>query len=145
MSGGDDRRSFFLSGCINNNNGFVTGTNDTYKRSTVRLKASQLIGDKLKVGGNVSYIDTRGSFIQRSDNTSGIMLGGLRTPPEWNNIDFIASHGQYKHYRFQTQSTLSAPKTRGYAAPLLIMTRTAPKVYLIRVLWTVNIHWEQFS
>ena len=81
------------------------GPNDTYKRSTVRLKASQLIGDKFKVGGNLSYIDTRGSFIQRGDNTSGIMLGGLRTPPEWNNLDFIASNGQYKTYRFQTPST----------------------------------------
>ena len=29
VSGGDDRRSFFLSGGINNNNGFVTGPNDS--------------------------------------------------------------------------------------------------------------------
>ena len=145
VSGGDDRRSFFLSGGINNNNGFVEGPNDSYKRSTVRLKASQLIGDKLKVGGNLSYIDTRGSFIQRGDNTSGIMLGGLRTPPEWNNPDYIASNGQYKTYRFQSPSTLSSTTNRGYDDPFFIIANAPAKENLSRVLGNVDINWEPFE
>ncbi|MBK5187132.1 MAG: SusC/RagA family TonB-linked outer membrane protein, partial [Gemmatimonadaceae bacterium] len=145
IAGGDDRRTFFLSGGINNNNGFVTGPNDTYKRSTVRLKASQLIGDKFKLGGNLSYIDTRGSFIQRGDNTSGIMLGGLRTPPEWNNVDYIASNGQYKSYRFQTPSTLSAAQGRGYDNPFFITQQAPAKEQLSRVLGNVDINWEPFD
>ena len=145
VSGGDDRRSFFLSGGINNNNGFVTGPNDTYKRSTMRLKASQLIGDKLKLGGNLSYIDTRGSFIQRGDNTSGIMLGGLRTPPEWNNLDFIASNGQYKTYRFQSPSLSSATIGRGYDDPFFIVSQAPATEQLSRVLGNVDVNWEPFD
>ena len=145
VSGGDDRRSFFLSGGINNNNGFVEGPNDSYKRSTVRLKASQLIGDNLKVGGNLSYIDTRGSFIQRGDNTSGIMLGGLRTPPEWNNLDFIASNGQYRSYRFQSPSTLSATTGRGYDDPFFIVANAPAKENLSRVLGNIDVNWEPFE
>ena len=145
VSGGDDRRTFFLSGGINNNNGFVTGPNDSYKRSTVRLKASQLIGDNLKVGGNLSYIDTRGSFIQRGDNTSGIMLGGLRTPPEWNNLDFIAPNGQYRSYRFQSPSTLSATTGRGYDDPFFIVANAPAKENLSRVLGNIDVNWEPFE
>jgi TonB-linked SusC/RagA family outer membrane protein len=145
ISGGDDRRTFFLSGGINNNNGFVVGPNDSYKRSTIRLKASQLVGDKFKLGGNLSYIDTRGSFIQRGDNTSGIMLGGLRTPPEWNNLDFRASNGEYKSYRFQTPSTLATAFSRGYDNPFFITSEAPATEQLSRILGNIDINWEPFQ
>ena len=142
ISGGDDRRTFFISGGINNNQGFVLGPNDSYKRQTIRLKASQLIGDKFKVGGNLSYIDSRGSYIQRGDNTSGIMLGGLRTPPEWNNFDYFASNGAYKSYRFQTPSLLSATFGRGYDNPLWITSQAPAKSNLNRALGNIDLNWE---
>jgi TonB-linked SusC/RagA family outer membrane protein len=142
ISGGDDRRTFFLSGGINNNQGFVLGPNDSYKRSTLRMKATQLIGDKFKVGGNLTYVDSRGSYIQRGDNTSGIMLGGLRTPPEWNNFDFFASNGAYKTYRFQTPSLASATVGRGYDNPFWITSEAPAKSNLNRVLGNVDLNWE---
>jgi TonB-linked SusC/RagA family outer membrane protein len=142
ISGGDDRRTFFLSGGINNNSGYVLGPNDSYKRQSLRLKATQLIGDKFKVGGNLSYIDSRGSYIQRGDNTSGIMLGGLRTPPEWNNFDFFASNGEYKSYRFQNPTLASTSTGRGYDNPLWITSEAPAKSNLNRVLGNVDLNWE---
>ncbi len=142
ISGGDDRRTFFLSGGINNNQGIVLGPHDSYKRQTIRLKATQLIGDKFKLGGNLSYIDSRGSYIQRGDNTSGIMLGGLRTPPEWNNFDYFASNGQYKTYRFQTPSLLSSTTGRGYDNPFWITSQAPANSSLNRVLGNVDLNWE---
>ncbi len=142
ISGGDDRRTFFLSGGINDNHGFVLGPADQYKRSTIRLKATQLIGDKLKLGGNLAYVDSRGSYVQRGDNVSGIMLGGLRTPPEWNNFDFFASNGQYKTYRFQTPSTLSATTGRGYDNPFWITSEAPAQSQLNRVFGNVDVNFE---
>jgi TonB-dependent SusC/RagA subfamily outer membrane receptor len=142
ISGGDDRRTFFLSGGINNNHGFVIGPNDSYKRSTLRLKATQLIGDKFKVGGNLTYIDSRGSYIQRGNNTSGIMLGGLRTPPEWNNFDVFAENGAYKTYRFQTPSLLTPTVNRGYDNPIWITSEAPANSNLNRVLGNVDLNWE---
>jgi TonB-linked SusC/RagA family outer membrane protein len=142
ISGGDDRRTFFLSGGINNNSGYVVGPNDTYKRQTLRLKASQLIGDKVKVGGNLSYIDSRGSYIQRGDNTSGIMLGGLRTPPEWNNLDYFAPNGEYKTYRFQNPTLASTSTGRGYDNPFWISAEAPAKSNLNRVLGNLDLNWE---
>ncbi|MDQ6828641.1 MAG: TonB-dependent receptor plug domain-containing protein, partial [Gemmatimonadota bacterium] len=77
VSGGDDRRTFYLSAGRDAHNGFVVGDNDNYNRSTVRLKATQKLTDRFQVGGNFSYVDTRGAFIQRGNNVSGIMLGSL--------------------------------------------------------------------
>ena len=142
ISGGDDRRTFFLSGGINNNSGIVAGPNDSYKRQTIRLKASQLIGDKFKIGGNLSYIDSRGSYIQRGDNTSGIMLGGLRTPPEWNNKDYFSSNGAYKTYRFQNPTLAAADVGRGYDNPFWIVAEAPAKSNLNRVLGNVDLNWE---
>jgi len=142
ISGGDDRRTFFMSGGINNNDGYVVGPNDSYKRQTIRLKATQLIGDKFKVGGNLSYIDSRGSYIQRGDNTSGIMLGGLRTPPEWNNLDYFAPNGEYKTYRFQNPTLASTSEGRGYDNPFWITSEAPAKSNLNRILGNVDLNWE---
>jgi TonB-linked SusC/RagA family outer membrane protein len=142
ISGGDDRRSFFLSAGINNNDGFVVGPNDSYKRSSFRLKATQLIGEKLKLGGNVSYIDTRGSYIQRGDNTSGIMLGGMRTPPEFNNKAVFAENGQYRSYRFQNPSDTTTAYSRGYDNPFWITSEAPARSQLSRVLGNVDLNWE---
>ena len=142
ISGGDDRRSFFLSGAINNNNGFVAGDHDAYKRSTVRLKASQLIGDKFKLGGNVAYTDSRGSYIQRGDNVSGIMLGGMRTPAEYNNHVLYADNGSYKTYRFQLPSTSSATANHGFDNPFWAIANAPSTSELNRVVGNVDLNWE---
>jgi len=145
VSGGDERRTFFLSAGINNNDGFVVGPNDSYKRTSLRLKASQLIGDKFKLGGNVSYTDSRGSYIQRGDNTSGIMLGGMRTPPEWNNLSFFTDDGLYKSYRFQNPTATASDSSRGYDNPFWISSEAPAKSTLSRVLGNLDVNWEPFD
>lgn len=145
VSGGDERRTFFLSAGINNNDGFVVGPNDSYKRTSLRLKASQLIGDKFKLGGNVSYTDSRGSYIQRGDNTSGIMLGGMRTPPEWNNLSFFTDDGLYKSYRFQNPTATASDSSRGYDNPFWISSQAPAKSTLSRVLGNLDVNWEPFD
>jgi len=42
----------------------IVGKSDEYNRYTTRLNASHQLFDVLRVGGTVSYIDTRGSFVQ---------------------------------------------------------------------------------
>ena len=142
ISGGDDRRSFFLSGAINNNNGFIAGDHDSYKRNTIRLKASQLIGDKFKLGGNLAYTDSRGSYIQRGDNVSGIMLGGMRTPADYNNKVLYADNGMYKTYRFQNPSTRSATDNHGFDNPFFAIANAPSTSKLNRVVGNVDLNWE---
>ena len=41
--------------------------------------------DKFKISANANYIISGGDRIQQGSNTSGVMLGLLRTPPTFNN------------------------------------------------------------
>jgi TonB-linked SusC/RagA family outer membrane protein len=89
VSGGTERTSFYLSGDYNHNEGVFVGPNNYFNRATFRLNASHRLTDGLTIGGNFSYADTRGNFTQRGNNTNGLLLGLLRTPPEFNNKPWL--------------------------------------------------------
>ena len=58
ISGGDDRRSFYLSAGYTANQGYVAGPNDTYDRTTITLRASQMLADRMQVSAKLSYVNT---------------------------------------------------------------------------------------
>ena len=89
VSGGDARRTFFLSAGSTNQKGIIIGPNNEYNRYTVRLKATQQLTDELRVGGNVSYADVRSKYVQRGNNLNSLLLGATRTPPEYNNANYF--------------------------------------------------------
>ena len=67
VSGGNDRTSFFLSGAYLYDRGMFEGPNNNYQRSTIRLKATQKLTDRFDVGGNVSFADARGNYVERGN------------------------------------------------------------------------------
>jgi hypothetical protein len=116
VSGGTDRTTFYLSGDYAHDQGVIVGPNNTFGRSTVRVKATHRVIDNLKLGADLSFADTRGNFIQRGNNTNGIQLGDLRTPPDFNNQPYVvqtSSGPQQRGFRFQhpTAATLLADRT----------------------------------
>ena len=88
VSGGNERTTFYASGGLTR---IRTATSRDRTTSTIAprsaSRATQQINSKLKIGGNLSYIDTRGKYVQKGSNLSGVMLGALRTPPNFNNAD----------------------------------------------------------
>jgi len=85
VSGGNDRTTFYLSGDYTNDQGVILGPNNYLKRTAVRVKATHKVMETLRIGGDVAFTDSRGKYIQRGNNTNGIQLGDLRTPPDFNN------------------------------------------------------------
>jgi len=55
--------------------------NDYFSRTAARLKATHRVADNLRLGGDLSFADTRARYLQRGNNTNGVQLGFLRTPP----------------------------------------------------------------
>ena len=88
VSGGNDRTTFYLSGDYAHTQGVIVGPNNTFGRTAVRFKGTHRIIDNLKIGADLSFADTRARYIQRGNNTNGIQLGDLRTPPDFNNQPF---------------------------------------------------------
>jgi TonB-linked SusC/RagA family outer membrane protein len=118
VSGGNDRTTFFLSGGSNRNQGVFVGPNNYFDRSTVRLNATHQLTDGLQLGGNFSYADTRGHFTQRGNNVNGLLLGLLRTPPEFNNTIFLDPiSGLHRSYRLQHPDLTTAGQSRGFNNP----------------------------
>jgi len=146
VSGGSERTQFFLSGSEYNGQGIIVGPNDDYQRYTARLNASHQLTTALKIGANVSYIDTRGSFIQKGSNTSGLLLGGLRTPPDFNNLPYLdPTTGLQRSFRFPHPSPNSVITTRGYDNPFFDIYQQTNTANSNRVIGNVQADWLPLS
>ncbi len=150
-SGGSDRTTFYVSLGNFNQDGMIVGPNSFYNRTTARLKASHRLVDRFTVGANIAYTDVRGAGVQKGSNTSGLMLGALRTPPNFNNFPYLDSTtGLHRSYRFPRPSPTSDRLSRRYDNPLFVAYEHESKMELGRVIGNINLgyvptEWLNFS
>ena len=142
LSGGDDRRTFFASLGNTFQNGTIVGDNDEYNRSTGRLKATQLLGSKLRLGGNVSYMDVRTRYVQKGNNLNGLLLGLARTPPDFNNFPYIVD-GLHRSYRYPNPA--NATDDRVYDNPFWVINRDKNTSDVGRAIGNFDIQWDALS
>ena len=83
LSGGGDISTFYFSFSDNQTKGIIP--NNTMHRNTFKISGDSKLSDHWKVSGTANYIITSANRIQQGNNTSGVMLGLLRTPPTFNN------------------------------------------------------------
>ena len=91
ISGGNERSTFFFSFSDMNQEGIVQNNSD-YRRSTARFNGRHLFSDKVRMKFTSSYARTGSNRIQKGASSSGLYLGLLRTPPDFNNIGY---RGEY--------------------------------------------------
>ena len=116
ISGGDERRSFFLSVGRTNHEGTILGPDSHLDRTSIRLKGMQAIGSRLRLSGNVAYAKSLAEFVEHGDNLDGIMVDATRTPPEFDNKQYVdPDNGQHRSYRYPEPIDITA--TRGYSNP----------------------------
>lgn len=60
---------------------------NTYDRTTFRLSSGLKLTDKLNVQSSASFVKTEAYRIQQGSNTSGLLLGLLRTSPSFDNAN----------------------------------------------------------
>ena len=151
VSGGSDRTLFYLSAERLDQKGIVVGPNNWYDRSSARLKASHRLTDRFNVGGNIAYVDSRGAFIQKGSNISGLLLGGLRTPPNFNNKPYLVQVGDvsglHRSYRYPspTITSKSDPVTRGYDNPLFVVNEFQNTADVGRAVGNINLDYDAFD
>jgi TonB-linked SusC/RagA family outer membrane protein len=146
VSGGNERTTFFLSGGLTNQNGTMVGPNNAYNRTTVRLKGTHRLLSPLNVGGNFSYVDARGRYVQKGSNVSGLLLGALRTPPEFNNREYLnPESGFHQSYRFRNPTSASLTSGRGYDNPFFTLNNPGNKSELGRFIGNVNLEYTPLS
>jgi TonB-linked SusC/RagA family outer membrane protein len=146
VSGGNDRTSFFSSVGLTNQVGVVKGPNNKYNRASFRLKATQEVGSKLTLGGNFNYVDSRGNFVQHGNDVSGLLLGALRTPPGFNNTDYLTDRGLQRTYRFPNPTSVEAFGCCAYYDnPFFVINSPGNRSELGRTISNFNIDWRPLT
>ncbi len=146
MSGGNDRTTFYLSGENLYNQGIFVGPNNTYSRTTVRVKGSHRLSDNLRVGANLAFADTRAKFVQRGNNVSGVQLGLLRTPANFNNLPYLDPvTGLHRSYRLENPTPAQLVGDRGYDNPFYVLYQQLNTSDVGRVFGNVNAEYVASS
>src|SRR5688572_4597961 len=146
LSGGTERSAFYLSLGYTSQDGFIVGPNDEYDRFTALVKGNLELNDKLRIGATVNFADTHGSFIQKGSNLSGLLLGGLRTSPEYDNRTYIdPTTGLHRSYRYQQPTATSQYDTRAYDNPYFIVNELKNTSDVGRSFGNVNIDYQPLN
>jgi TonB-linked SusC/RagA family outer membrane protein len=146
VSGGTDRTLFFLSGEYFRNNGIFVGPNNNFTRISVRMNGSHRMTDNLKLGANIAYADSRGNYVQRGNNTNGLQLGLLRTPPNFNNEPYLdPESGLHRSYVYQRPPLGDFLGDRFFANPFFVLNENLNQAQTGRVFGNVNADWAATS
>jgi TonB-linked SusC/RagA family outer membrane protein len=147
ISGGNDRTTFYASGGLTHQDGIVVGPNNKYNRMSVRANGTEQVSSNLNIGASLNYIDTRGQYLQKGSTTSGILLGSLRTPPDFNNADYLTPTGVQRPYRFPNASGALALLGAGYYDNPFweAYTNNGNRSEFGRAISNVNANWNPLS
>jgi len=83
IAGGGQDATFITSTSYINSEGIVPG--NKWSRLTMKIAGDASLSDKFRLLGSANYIHSGGDRLQKGSNTSGIMLGLLRTPVTFDN------------------------------------------------------------
>ncbi len=106
LTGGSETTNFYASFSDNQSTGVVP--NNKFRRNTFKVAGQTDITKKFQISSTMNYIITGGDRIQQGSNTSGVMLGLLRTPPTFDNsagyiiengIPYNLPNGYQRNYR----------------------------------------------
>ena len=125
ISGGGDNSTYFFSLGHLDQDGMIK--NATYERTNARLNYEAKLNDKITLSSKMAYTFTKSNRIQQSSNVSGLMLGLLRTPPDFDGRD-------YKGTYTSSGGTDYVNRGRSYRKPI---GQSSNQSYT-NPLWTVN-------
>jgi TonB-linked SusC/RagA family outer membrane protein len=143
VSGGTEQTTFYLSLGTLRHDGFIVGNNDRYDRHTVRLNADHQLRDNLRVGGSMAYVQTDGSYVGRGNNVNGLLLGALRTPPEFNNREYLDENGLHRSYRYPMPRPVDLTTgNRGFDNPFFAINEHPNLGEVGRFFGNINTTWS---
>ena len=99
VSGGKENINYFLSAGSMDQTGIIPNTD--FNRTTFKATIGANLTDKLKTSFSATYINSGGRRSQNGSNTSGVMLGLLRTTPTFDNRNGVDPDSDPSAYQFE--------------------------------------------
>ena len=125
ISGGNELATFRLSGSDLRASGVVP--NEDYERKTVKLASSLRPMDGLVLSGSVNFTKSDYVRVQQGSNTSGLLLGQLRTPVSFDNTNGFTPEDavdEVSAYQFSDATQRNYRGGGGYDNPYWIINNT---------------------
>ncbi len=122
ISGGGEKATFRLSGSDLRSDGVVP--NNEYKRKTVKLASTLRPMDNLTISGSVNFTKSDYVRVQQGSNTSGLLLGQLRTPVSFDNANGFSPEdavNEASAYEFPDRSQRNYRGGGGYDNPYWVI------------------------
>jgi len=143
ISGGNNMTTFYLSfGHFFEKGHWEAGSD--YERFSSRVKASQVLSEKMKVTANIAYVHSNANYLQRGDNAIGMGIASLRSPPEWNNRPYLHEEtGYHRSYRYPSAKVLRA--NRKFDNPFFIMYEHENPVEVDRAFGNLKWDYDPFN
>ena len=107
VSGGDATKTYLFSYGRLRQNGIIRDS--FYDRDNFRLNTKFKLSDQITMTSKAGYTYSNSNRIQQSSNTAGLLLGLLRTAPDFDNthykgtyvsggVEYIGRHRAYRRY-----------------------------------------------
>jgi len=96
IQGGVPQFDYLINGTIENIMGYVEGSE--YDRASIRANVGVSLLPGVSLQTNNNYISIDNDLPQDGSNTSGILLGALRTPPEFDNKWYMYPDGTQRRF-----------------------------------------------
>lgn len=109
ISGGNKKATFFLNFGRLDQEGIIK--NSDYKRTNLRLNNNFQLTKWLSLSSKASYTNINSNRIQQSSTTTGLLVGLLRTPADFDNTHYIGTY-------HNGQDGLFLNRHRSYRRPL---------------------------
>ena len=90
ISGGIENNTYFFSLSNLQQDGIIRES--SYDRTNLRFNYKAKLNDWLTLSNKAAYTYTDSNRIQQSSNTAGVLLGLLRTPPDFDQRDYIGTY-----------------------------------------------------
>ncbi len=91
LSGGDKSGNFYMSFSDMNQEGIAVNNSD-YRRTTGSISAEKRMSNIVNLKGNFTYSRIKSNRVQMGSNLSGLYLGGLRTPADFDSRDYEGTY-----------------------------------------------------
>jgi len=91
MTAGNETGNVFFSLSDMDQEGIIANNSD-YRRTTARLNIEQILNDKITLNVRSAYTKTTSNRIRRGAQSSGLYLGLLRTPADFESAGYRGSY-----------------------------------------------------